>query len=376
VLEWADIPASSALFVETREEAVSAPRGSFRLTVCRACALAFNADFDPRLPEYSARNLETQLCSDAFQAFARGLARSWIAEYGLEGARVLEIGAGRSGEFLRLFCSLSGGTGIGLDPAAAPADNGSVRLVAREFDETWREPADAVVCRHTLEHVGAVSGFLAALARWGRANPEAVYLFELPDFSTILERGSFWDLYYEHASYFTGASLRGAFERHGFEVLSCRRAFDDQYLILEARRGRPSEGFAATDGEAVLAGARKLAARYAKDARAYVDGFRKLAADGPVLVWQAGAKAAALLRIPGLAPKVEALVDVNPEKRGRYLVGPSLPIVAPEDVPSLAPAHIVVMNDVYREEIATACRELGVDAAVHSVEALRFPARR
>jgi hypothetical protein len=370
VLEWPELPVNSTLFLATREEAVAVARASFRLTVCRECGFAFNADFDPTLPEYSERNLETQLYSSGFNSFATGLAREWIADHRLQGAHVLEIGAGGAGGFLRLFCELSGGTGIGLDPAVRPAEDGPVRLVSRPFDSTWREPADAVLCRHTLEHVGDVGAFLGDLARWARANPAAVHLFELPDLSTILERGSFWDLYYEHASYFTADTLCATFERHGFEVLRCRRVFDDQYLVLEARLGRSVRAASANRGKGTLAAAERLARRYEELRPRYARRFLELRADGPVVVWQAGAKAAALLGIPDVAGSVSALVDVNPGKRGRFIVGAGLPVVGPEDLLVLEPAHVVVMNAVYLDEISVTLRERGVDASLHSAEGL------
>jgi len=380
VLEWPEVPANSALFFETREEAVAHPRGSFRLTVCHDCGFAFNADFDERLPEYSGRNLETQLWSASFRSFAESLAREWIDRHRLRGAHALEIGAGRHGDFLRLFCELSGGTGVGLDPVAETTDIGAMRLVSRAFDGSWCEPADAVICRHTLEHVGAVSGFLDALAAWAAANPGAVHLFEVPDLETILDRDSFWDLYYEHASYFTRETLREAFERQGFEVLRCVRAFDDQYVILEARFGRERPAAAAdadrADGEAALAAVKRLAARYGELAPAVARRLEELREDGPVLVWQAGAKAAALLAIPGVAEAVDALVDVNPDKRGRFIVGTGHRVLGAEDIAALRPAHVVLMNAVYRDEIERSIGELGVDAALHTVEELRFQRAR
>jgi hypothetical protein len=348
VFDWPDVPANSALFLETREEAVGHPRGSIRLTVCRDCGFVFNRAFDPSLPEYSERG--------------------WIDEYGLQGAHVLEVGAGGNGEFLHLFCELSGGTGVGLDPAVSREQQGDIQLLSRPFDATWAEPADAVICRHTLEHIGSVGRFLDQLAAWGRTSERAVYLFELPDFSTILERRSFWDIYYEHASYFTADTLQATFARHGFEPVRCRRAFDDQYLILEARLGDVT--VPAVDPEAILRATELLAVEYGERAPIYARRFRELRSEGPVLIWQAGSKAAALAGIPGVEGCVDALVDIHPGKTGRFMVGSGLPIVSPDRLPALEPAHIVVMNAIYLDEIAGTCRGLGVEAAIHSADTL------
>src|SRR5439155_27046572 len=59
--------------------------------------------------------------------------------------------------------------------------------------------------------------------------------FEVPDVTRVLKEGAFWDIYYEHCSYFTLGSLARLFRSCGFDVLDLARAFDDQYLLLEAR---------------------------------------------------------------------------------------------------------------------------------------------
>jgi len=370
MLRWPDVPVNSTLFLDTSAEAVGHPRGSFLLTICRECGLAFNAAFCSSLPEYSTRNTESQFSSAAFRTFATGLASTWIADYHLEGSHVLEIGSGSRPDFLQLFCKLSGGTGTGLDPAGEEADRGPVSVLRQPFDRRWAEPADAVICRHTLEHIGDVSGFLEDLREWGEANPDAIYFFEVPDFATVLERHAYWDLYYEHASYFTGDVLSTTFERHGFDVLSCRSVFDEKYLVLEARSTPARSGGRRADVEAIIRSTERLSAGYDKFAALCERRFSDLRADGPVLIWQAGSKAAALLTDPAVAATVTALVDVDNAKRGKYLVGAGLPVVAPEDVAGLGPAHIVLMNASYLEEVTRICSDAGVDASVHVAENL------
>ena len=43
--------------------------------------------------------------------------------------------------------------------------------------------------------------------------------FELPDVMRELCEGAFWDLYYEHCTYFSCGSLARLFRATGFEVL-------------------------------------------------------------------------------------------------------------------------------------------------------------
>ncbi len=60
-------------------------------------------------------------------------------------------------------------------------------------------------------------------------------LFELPDTTRILDECAFWDIYYEHCSYFTAGSLARLFRQAGFAVDDLYRVYDDQYLVIEAR---------------------------------------------------------------------------------------------------------------------------------------------
>ena len=48
-------------------------------------------------------------------------------------------------------------------------------------------------------------------------NPTLVF-FEVPDTMRILREGAFWDIYYEHCSYFTPGSLARRFRRTGFDI--------------------------------------------------------------------------------------------------------------------------------------------------------------
>ena len=64
---------------------------------------------------------------------------------------------------------------------------------------------------------------------------DTVVLFELPDVLRVLRDAAFWDVYYEHCSYFSPGSLARLFRLTGFEVLRLEMDYDDQYILLEAK---------------------------------------------------------------------------------------------------------------------------------------------
>jgi hypothetical protein len=370
ILHWPSVPANAALFPASREESLAIPRGSFRLVACETCGLLFNADHDDTLVEYSPRCVETQACSPRSRAFTDALAREWILRHHLRGADILEVGCGPEARFLRTMCELTGGRGICIDPACTRWSDGLVTLVAEKFADSHADlPGRALVCRHTLEHIADVGVFLEAIRAWAARHPEAPLLFELPDTGRILREGAFWDVYYEHCSYFTAPTLEESFRRTGLEPERTTIEFDGQYLVIEARLStearRKGEAPGATV-EAAVAFGRTVAERIGRATRALHD----LAHDGRVLLWQAGGKALALLTLAAVDDVVAGIVDGNRAKRGLYLPGTARPILGPQDVPGLLPRHVVVMNSVYVEEIRTSVNEMGVTADVRSFESL------
>ena len=59
---------------------------------------------------------------------------------------------------------------------------------------------------------------------------------------------------------------------------------------------------------------------------------------------------------------ISHVVDVNPRKTGRFIGGSGQEIIAPSAVRELRPDVVVVMNPIYREEIGSILRSLGLDS--------------
>jgi SAM-dependent methyltransferase len=368
------VPVHSCRLVETREEALAFPTGTLRLAFCPTCGFVGNVAFEPGLQDYGIAYEETQSFSPTFQAFARELAADWVERHDLRGKTVVEIGCGK-GDFLRLLCDAGVARAVGVDPSAYEE-----RLGARYRDriEVIRElygpphaalPADALVCRHTLEHIADVAGFVSLLAD-GARRQDAIVLFDLPDLLRVLREGAFWDLYYEHCSYFSAGSLARLFRRTGLDVLRLERAYDDQYLVLEARPGEgtgavlPLEETPAELAAEVRAFSAAVAASLAR--------WRGLLAEAQaagrrVAVWGAGSKAVAFLTRLAAGGEVAVAVDVNPYKQDKYLAGTGHRVVAPERLRDVRPDLVVAMNAVYVDEIRGALAVLGLDPEVVAV---------
>ncbi|MHC4831612.1 MAG: class I SAM-dependent methyltransferase, partial [Planctomycetota bacterium] len=242
-----DIPTHNCLLLPDRESARAFPRGDLHLEMCTRCGFVQNRSFDPSTQAFSAAYEETQGFSPTFQRFLGNLAEGVVRRHGLQGARAFEIGCGK-GEFLAALCAAGMARGTGYDPAFHPKrleGPGADRVdVAREL---WRpehgvDAADLIACRHTLEHIADVGAFVEGVRHAMGASSRGLVLFEVPCTERVFAETAFWDIYYEHCSYFTLGSLRRLFRRSGFEVLDVRRAYADQYLLLEARPGSVAAG--------------------------------------------------------------------------------------------------------------------------------------
>lgn len=386
--EQQGVPTNSCLLLEEREEALAHPRGDLVLALCESCGFITNTAFEPHLAEYSSRYEETQAFSPRFAAFADELAGEWVDRHGLRGGTVLEIGCGK-GEFLEMMVAHGAEAGVGIDPTVRPERTGTARQqdptertgAARQraaaeritwirdfFSERYAYlDADAVVCRHTLEHVQPVGGFMRMLRRAIGDARRPVVLFELPDVQRVLDEAAFWDVYYEHCGYFSAGSLARLFRAAGFEVLDVRRAYDGQYLLIEALPADPAgvsqEALPIEDDlDAVQAGVARFRAGWQQHLVRWRQELASVsAAGGRAVVWGAGSKGVAFLGALA-TDNVTAAVDINPYKHGMYLAGTGHHILSPASLRDADPDLVIAMNPVYLDEIRSNLDALGVDA--------------
>ncbi|MGH8773905.1 MAG: class I SAM-dependent methyltransferase [Jiangellaceae bacterium] len=364
----AAVPGNSCLLVSDRSEAVAFRRGRLRLAWCGECSFISNVAFDPALAEYSGRYEETQAYSPRFVQFARDLARRWVDDHALAGRSVLEIGCGK-GEFLTMMIKAGVGRATGIDPGVSvdridPAVAGRAEWIADFYSPRYSElVADAIVCRHTLEHIHPVAEFMRMLRANIGERTDTVVLFELPDTQRVLDEVAFWDMYYEHCSYFSAGSLARLFRSTGFEVVGLERAYDDQYLLIEALpaaggdRGTPPQPLE-DDLDGLKAGVARFADGYGRQVTAWRS--RVAEVNGRTVIWGAGSKGVSFLTALG-GDAVEYAVDVNPYKHGMYIAGTAQRIVPPAFLQEYRPELVIAMNPIYLDEIKRDLAGLGVD---------------
>lgn len=347
------------------------PTGDMSLTLCDRCGFLWNQAFDIRLNRYSADYEETQHCSPRFQAFAADLVHRLVSEFGVRHQTVLEIGCGKA-EFLGMLCEAGTNRGIGIDPAVRPERlTASTRDRLQLIPELYREDhgtfdADVILCRHTLEHIPDVADFLSLLRRSLDRRPDTLVMFEVPDVEIVLRECRYWDIYYEHCSYFSQSSLVALFERCGFQVIDATREFDQQYLVLIARPSlSPQPDSLPADVESLGALARSFADRTERDRTRWRQRLQnRHAQQQRTVVWGGGSKCVAFLTTAGINGEVAAVVDINPHKNARFVPGTGHEVMLPTRLADIAPHHVLVMNSIYLDEVRRTLAELGQHPAV------------
>jgi SAM-dependent methyltransferase len=366
------IPVNSVRIHSSAAEARSVRRGDMDLCGCAACSFVWNAAFDENAVDYSAGYEATQTYSGTYRAFMQAQAARFIESFALTGGRIIEIGCGH-GEFLAAVCEMGGNVGIGFDPAFRPdraptIQRGQYTVRAEKFSrETAVPEADLICCRNTLEHLPDVQVFVRDLRQALGSDRSPRIVFQVPAWERIKAHGAFWDIYYEHCSYFSARSLEILFASNGFSVERIERVFEDQYLLIEARvdgmpnrmtRGHGRDGALQADVGNQLRASQK---RWTE----LLDVWRR--SGRKTVLWGGGSKAVAFLSAVG-TDGIDAVVDINPNKWRTYLPCSALPVLSPEDLRTLQPNEVIVMNAAYAREIADQLAAMGLGANLSSLD--------
>lgn len=350
-LQRTGVPVHQNLLLNSPEQARSITCGDLEMMVCANCGFVFNRTFDHSLLQYGEGYDNNQACSSSFQQHLDELVTLLLDEKGVRGKQIVEVGCGQ-GSFLRRLVQEGGNVGVGFDPSyigLKEVPGSQTRFESRYYNENCTDvPADIVVCRHVIEHVPDPVALLRSVRAAIGERVNAKVYFETPCVDWILGNTVVWDFFYEHCSLFTAGSLSTAFQQAGFRVDEVRHVFGGQYLWLEAS---PVESNVICQGDNTSV----LATVYAMEEQSMQQQWQQriagLSTEGKVSLWGAGAKGTTFANLidPG-CDLIDSLVDLNPNKQGKFVAGSGHPIVDPLQLGFRGVRHAVLMNPNYRDE--------------------------
>ena len=372
------VPVNSVLLVINRDEALNFQTGNITLAVCPACGFISNIAFDEALTQYTARYEATQGYSPTFNKFHQALAQDLIERYDLRGKDLIEIGCDK-GDFITMLCELGENRGVGFDPAYVPGRHPSpaaerLTFIPNFYSEKYTDyRADFICCKMTLEHIPNVGEFISTVRRSIGANHESVVFFQIPNARYVLCDVAFWDIYYEHCSYFTKGSLARLFRRNGFEGRDLWTAYDDQYLMIEARPVAATSGAGALADEESPAETMQMVDYFVEHYEAKRNEWRRKleemkSAGQKVVLWGGGSKGVAFLTTLNQSlDDIAYAVDINPIKTGTFMAGTGQEIVSPAFLVDYKPDVVIIMNPVYLDEITRDLHALGLAPVIYTL---------
>ncbi|MGD9932043.1 MAG: class I SAM-dependent methyltransferase [Mangrovibacterium sp.] len=360
-------PIHSLVTIKTYEEAIAIPRKDITLTICTDCSFVFNSSFDTSIDFFTNGYEDQQGFSSTFRMFLTKVTNRFIDKYNIREKDVVEIGCGK-GDFINLFCELGNNRGIGIDPAYVPGRNEphpNVSFIREFYSEKHGElPMDAITCRHTMEHIHDTNTFVKTIRKSLKEGHDVKLLIEVPCIVRILNIQAFWDIFYEHCSYFSPGSLARLFRKNKFEVLDTYLEYDNQYLFLEAQPSQsiqsavhPLEESVTELQEAVDDFVVKIndqLGSWRKNLQEMKDKGQK------VVVWGGGSKSVGFLTQFDDLQVIEHVVDINPHMQGNFIPGIGIQYITPDQLKEVMPDVVIIMNGVYKNEINSMLAERGM----------------
>jgi len=214
--------------------------------------------------------------------------------------------------------------------------------------------------------------FMQTVRRAIGNNTSTIVFFELPDVERVLRECAFWDIYYEHCSYFTLGSLARLFRRCGFQVTDLAKEFDGQYLLIEALPSNENDNSTLLKQEESVAELSKAVHDFQRNYDAIVDRWKKkiqsIKANGQRgVIWGSSSKCVAFLNTIGIKDEIEFIVDINTYRQGKYLPGSGKLIVAPSFLKEYRPDVVIAMNPIYLNEIRADLNKLELNPELTAV---------
>jgi len=327
---------------ETEELARCCPVGDVRLKKDPVTSIIQNGAFEAHRVVYDREYNNEQAASPAFRAHLDYIAD--LIRTNFDEASVIEVGCGK-GVFIDYLRRRKFEV-TGLDPAYEGEDPAIQKCL---FKAGLGLQASGIVLRHVLEHIENPVSFLGLISEANRGLGK-IYI-EVPCFDWICENRAWFDIFYEHVNYFRVCD----FERMFGKIHHIERTFGGQYLSIIASLDSLTESFESNSTAERFPNLETDIERVSREIQEWKNiSSRKIA------VWGAGSKGVVFsIHMKRLNVAVDYVVDINPEKVGKFLPCSGIEVISPQQFVSVASpgTRVLVMNPNYLNEIVALAGE-------------------
>ena len=335
---------------------------------CRNCGLVQILDIIPAKElflDYRYLSSATITLSKHFQDLAKKIKERYNLN---KDSLVVEIGS-NDGVFLKPMSDLSIKT-LGFEPAkniAKIAENKGLDIVNDFFTEenakkaAEKGKADIIVASNVFAHIDdlddVMKGIKAILKGTG------VFVFEVHYIVDLIEKIQYDTIYHEHLCYYSVKSLQHLMERFGMEIIDVERIpihsgsirvcamnkdkekikdIVKELLELENDRGlHEKESYT------------KFSEEVKKKRKELITLLRRLKEQGKKIIgYGAAGRGTILLNYCKIdASILDYIVDISPERAGRFMPGMHIPIVTPNKIKEIKPDYALILAWSYTKEI-------------------------
>jgi hypothetical protein len=270
--------------------------------------------------------------------------------------------------FLRTICSMGRNAGVGIEPGFVQdtSPDEAVSIIRDRFSEKLaaRTRFGLIACRHVLSEIHQPKELLLSIRR-GIRDPACIVYLEVPNAAHTFEQRLFWNLVYEHRSWYLPEGLMNLCLVAGLEVRDIRASWKREYLSAVAMRtasgsGRRQRRFAT----ASLEGLQSFRAEWSRTVEQWQARLAAWRRSGVrVVAWGAGARAVTFFGGFDCRGLIDVVIDINPIRQGKYLPVSALRVEPPSFIRTFKPDVILITNPTYKSEIQAHVARLGVRCA-------------
>ena len=343
-----------------------------KLFVCDKCLLVQIDEYKKSEEIFSDKYVYFSSFSSTWLEHARQYVEMITPRLGLNNESfVVEIGS-NDGYLLQYFKNKNIPC-LGIEPAKSTADaarDKGIEVVSEFFGTKLAKQlakegrkADLILGNNVLAHVPDINDFVKGLKILLRKN--GVITLEFPHLMRLIEENQFDTIYHEHFSYLSFRTVTRIFSKEGMVL------FDVDELPTHGGSLRIYAGHQEERSKELSVNVEALHGKESAagmDDLSYYLGFQDKANEvkyellsfllaqkregKKVVAYGAAAKGNTLLNYCGIKKDlIEFVVDASPHKRGKFLPGSHIPVVAESEIRSVKPDFVLILPWNIREEI-------------------------